>query len=547
MVKHTADNMSEVRVEQMEVTDGLPLRERRRAMLAVAVAIAMSVLVTSLANIALPTIARDMNATPAASIWVVNAYQLAVTVTLLPFASIGDIYGHRRVYIWGLAVYTAASFICAIAPSLPVLVIGRVLQGFGGAGIMSVNGALVRFIYPRNALGKGIGFNALVVAGSSAAGPSVAAAVMSVLSWPWLFALQVPAGIAALWMSHRFLPPTPRTGHPFDPLSAVMNAVTFGLFITALDGIGRGQGAATVLIELAVSVIVGWFFVHRQYTLPAPMLPVDLFRRPVFALSVATAICAHAAQLVAFVALPFYFQYVSGLSPIQIGVLITPWPAALVVMAPIAGRLADRYSAGLLGGLGLFVMTLGLLLVLFLPHQPAQIDVAWRLAVCGIGFGFFQSPNNRLMIASAPRDRAGAGSGMLSTSRLLGQTTGSALVALVLGLTHDADNAVELGTRLAIGMAAGFSGIAMILSTLRLRQPQSRPARAGLSERSDRTSLFAPVNRSRESGKAVPSDMQRDRLDPRLRGDDEPERARPTDSGSAGVDARIPPDRPPSA
>ena len=158
-----------------------------------------------------------------------------------------------------------------------------------------------------------------------------------------------------------------------------------------------------MLSELSVSIIVGWFFVQRQYTLRAPMLPVDLFRRPVFALSVATAICAHAAQLIAFVALPFYFQYVSGLSPIEIGVLITPWPAALVVVAPIAGRLADRYPAGLLGGLGLAVMTLGLLLVLFLPERTGRIDVAWRLAVCGIGFGFFQSPNNRLMIASAPR------------------------------------------------------------------------------------------------------------------------------------------------
>ena len=472
MVKHTR-RMRLIRVHDIEVTDGLPPPERWRAMLAVAIAIAMSVLVTSIANIALPTIAHDMNATPAASIWVVNAYQLAVTVTLLPFASIGDIYGHRRVYIWGLAVYTAASLICAIAPSLPVLVIGRVLQGFGGAGIMSVNGALVRFIYPRDELGRGIGFNALVVAGSSAAGPSVAAAIMSVLSWPWLFALQVPAGILALWMAHRFLPRTPLAGHPFDPLSAVLNAVTFGLFITALDGIGRGQGAVTVLVEFAVSIVVGWFFVHRQYTLAAPMLPVDLFRRPVFALSVATAICAHGAQLIAFVTLPFYFQDVSGLSPIQIGVLITPWPAALVVMAPIAGRLADRHSAGLLGGLGLAVMTLGLLLVLFLPTHPAQIDVAWRLAVCGIGFGFFQSPNNRLMIASAPRDRAGAGSGMLSTSRLLGQTTGSALVALVFGITHGSAGGVELGTRLAIGMAAGFAALAMVLSTLRVRQPQS--------------------------------------------------------------------------
>jgi DHA2 family multidrug resistance protein-like MFS transporter len=455
-----------------DAADGLPPGLRWRAMLAVAISIAMSVLVTSIANIALPTIARDLNAAPAASIWVVNAYQLAVTVTLLPFASMGDIYGHRRVYVWGLAVYTAASLLCAVAESLPVLVIGRVLQGFGGAGIMSVNGALVRFIFPRDSLGKGIGFNALIVAGSSAAGPSVAAAIMSVLSWPWLFALQVPAGILSLWLAHRFLPHTPRIGHPFDPLSAVMNAVTFGLFIMALDGIGRGQGVVTVLIELAVSMVVGWFFVHRQYTLAAPMLPVDLFRRPVFALSVATAICAHAAQLVAFVALPFYFQYVSGLSPIEIGVMITPWPAALVIMAPIAGRLADRYSAGFLGGFGLSIMTLGLLLVLFLPHRPAQIDVAWRLAICGIGFGFFQSPNNRLMIASAPRDRAGAGSGMLSTSRLLGQTTGSALVALLLGVTHDATNGVELGTKLSIGLAAGFAATAMILSTLRVRQPQ---------------------------------------------------------------------------
>jgi MFS transporter, DHA2 family, multidrug resistance protein len=464
--------MQRTRLTEMDVADGLPPPQRRRAMLAIAIAVSLSVLVTSIANIALPTIATDMGTTPSASIWVVNAYQLAVTVTLLPFASIGDIHGHRRVYIWGLAVYTAASLICAVAPSLPMLVVGRVLQGFGGAGIMSVNGALVRFIYPRNMLGRGIGFNALVVAGSSAAGPSVAAAIMSVLSWPWVFGLQVPAGIFALWLAHRFLPPTPRAGHPFDPISAVLNAVTFGLFITALDGIGRGQGPATVLVEFVASILVGWFFVNRQLSLTAPMLPVDLFRRPVFALSVATAICAHAAQLIAFVSLPFYFQYVSGLTPIQIGVLITPWPAALVVMAPIAGRLADRYSAGLLGGFGLAVMTLGLLLVLFMPSRPASLDVAWRLAICGIGFGFFQSPNNRLMIASAPRDRAGAGSGMLSTSRLLGQTTGSALVALVFGITHGATNAVELGTRSAIAMAAAFAGIAMVLSSLRVRQPQ---------------------------------------------------------------------------
>lgn len=464
--------MRGIHVSDAELTDGLPPPQRWRAMLTVAIAVAMSVLVTSIANIALPTIARDMHATPAASIWVVNAYQLAVTVTLLPFASMGDIYGHRRVYFWGLAVYTAASLVCAVAPSLPVLVMGRVLQGFGGAGIMSVNGALVRFIFPRASLGRGIGFNALVVAGSSAAGPSVAAGIMALTSWPWLFATQVPLGMVTLWLASRYLPRTPLAGHPFDPTSAVLNAITFGMFITALDGVGRGQGATAVLIELAVSIGVGVLFVRRQLGLAAPMLPIDLFRRPVFALSVATAICAHAAQIVAYVALPFYFQYVYGMSPIEIGVLITPWPAALVVMAPIAGRLADRYPAGLLGGLGLAVMTAGLLLVLFMPTPITKLDVAWRLAVCGVGFGFFQSPNNRLMIASAPRDRAGAGSGMLSTSRLFGQTTGSALVALVFGLTHGAPDAVAVGTKVAIGMAAGFAGIGMVMSALRLRQAQ---------------------------------------------------------------------------
>ncbi len=220
---------------------GLPPSTRWVAMLAVGIAVCMSVLVGSIANVALPTIAQDLHATPAQSIWVVNAYQLAVTVTLLPFASLGDVYGHRRVYCWGLLLYTIASLACAVAPTMETLVGARVLQGFGGAGIMSVNGALIRFIFPRNALGRGIGYNVLIVAGSSAAGPSVAAGIMALSSWPWLFAVQVPFGVIALLLSLRFLPYSPLAGHRFDPTSAVLNAITLGLFITGLDGIGRGQ------------------------------------------------------------------------------------------------------------------------------------------------------------------------------------------------------------------------------------------------------------------------------------------------------------------
>ena len=450
------------------IPDGLPRSTRWVAMLAVAISVGMSVLVGSVANVALPTIARDLSATPAESIWVVNAYQLAVTVTLLPFASLGDIYGHRLVYCWGLALYILSSLACALAPNMELLVAARVLQGFGGAGIMGVNGALIRFIFPRSQLGRGVGFNGLVVSGCSAAGPSVAAAIMAVTSWPMLFVIQVPLGIIALVLSLRFLPRTPLAGAPFDPLSAVLNAITFGLFITALDGVGRGQSGGMIALEFAVSVAIGFVFVRRQLGLRAPMLPVDLFANPVFALSSATAVCAHAAQVMAMVALPFYFQYVGGMSPIEIGVLITPWPTMLVIMAPISGRLADRYNTGMLGGFGLAVMATGLLLVLFMPVPIVRWDVAWRLAVCGIGFGFFQTPNNRLLIGSAPPNRAGAGSGILSTSRLLGQTTGSALVALVFGLTHGGPETVALGTQVSIGMAAGFAALATVLSSLRM-------------------------------------------------------------------------------
>ena len=447
------------------IPDGLPSSTRWIAMLTVAISVGMTVLVGGVANVALPTIAHDLHATPAESIWVVNAYQLAVTVTLLPFASLGDIYGHRRVYCWGVVLFTIASLACAIAPNMTLLVVARVFQGFGGAGIMSVNGALIRFIFPRAQLGRGVGFNGLVVTGCSDAGPSVAAAVMALTSWPWLFYIQVPLGALSFALSVRFLPRTPLAGAPFDPPSALLNALTFGLFITALDGVGRGQSAATIAAEFAVCFAIGYVFVRRQLGLKAPMLPVDLFANPVFALSSATAVCAHCAQVMAMVALPFYFQYVGGLTPVEIGVLITPWPTMLVIMAPISGRLADRYNTGMLGGIGMAIMLTGLLLVLFMPVPMNRLDVAWRLAVCGLGFGCFQTPNNRLLIGSAPPHRAGAGSGVLSTSRLLGQTMGSALVALVFGLTA---GSVGLGTQASIAVAAGFAAVATVLSSLRM-------------------------------------------------------------------------------
>jgi DHA2 family multidrug resistance protein-like MFS transporter len=438
-------------------------------MVTIAIAVSMAVLDSAIANIALPTIARDMATTPAATIWVVNAYQFAVTVSLLPLAFLGDILGYKRVYMVGLVVFTIASLGCALAPSLPLLVLARVVQGFGGAGIMSVNTALIRFIFPRAELGRGLGLNAFTVATFSALGPSIAAAILSVATWHWLFAINVPLGVIALSLAKRVLPMTPRAGHRFDLLSALLNAVTFGLVITAVDGLGRNAGTKEV-VELASALVVGTVFIYRQIHLPVPLLPVDLFRRPIFALSVGTSVCSYIAQTIAYVALPFYFQYVGGLSQTDTGLLMTPWPAIVVIVAPIAGRLSDRYPAGVLGTAGLAAMTAGLVCLLLMPATPSYADVAWRMVICGLGFGFFQSPNNRLLVGSAPRERSGAGSGMLATARLTGQTIGSALVALSFGLTGaHAGAEVARGTALALSMAIVSAASAMTVSSLRLR------------------------------------------------------------------------------
>jgi DHA2 family multidrug resistance protein-like MFS transporter len=444
--------------------DGVPTPQRYWAIATVALTISLSVLDGAIANVALPVIARDLHASPAASIWVVNAYQLAITVSLLALASLGDQYGYRRVYQSGLAVFTLTSLLCALSHSLPMLTLARVAQGFGAAGIMSVNTALIRVIYPRQYLARGMALNALIVALSSAAGPTLAAGILIVAPWQWLFAINLPLGLLAFVIGIRSLPenPAPSAGR-FDVPSAILNALTFGSLIICIDGFGHDGNRPLLLLLLVFAVAVGVVFVRRQGRLSAPLLPLDLLRIPVFALSIGTSICSFCAQMLAMVALPFYLQETLGRSASVTGLLLTPWPLAIMVVAPIAGRLVERkYPPGLLGGIGLSVFALGLALLATLPVVPDNMEIAWRMGVCGVGFGFFQSPNNFAMLSAAPANRSGGASGMLGTARLLGQTSGASLVALLLGLFPAS------GTRYSLLLAALFSVCAAGVSCLRL-------------------------------------------------------------------------------
>jgi DHA2 family multidrug resistance protein-like MFS transporter len=442
--------------------DGLPPQRRIWAVVAISVAVGMASLDTAIANVALPSIAADLKVSPADVVWVVNVYQIAMVATLLPLGALGEIVGHQRIYLGGLLLFTIASLGCACAWSLPTLLIARVLQGLGASGLMSVNSALIRFVYPSRMLGRGYGYNAMVVGTAFTFGPTIASAILALGTWPWLFAVNIPFGLTAMAIGIRTLPPTPRADHAFDFLGALLAAACLGLVILGIGSAAHKASPGLVSGELVSGLVLGLILIRRQADHPAPMLPVDLFRRPMFALSAATAVCSFAIQGIGFVSLPFYFEDVLHRSQVETGFFMTPWPLVVAIMAPVAGRLSDRYPVGLLGGVGLVLLGIGMALLAMLPTEPSVANIVWRMAICGIGFGFFQTPNLRAIMSSAPPGRSGGASGIVATARLTGQTIGAALAAFCFAL------AGREGATLALALGAGFAAVGSVMSFLRL-------------------------------------------------------------------------------
>ena len=441
--------------------DGLPVPRRYWAIVAIGLAIAMSVLDSTIANIALPSIAREFHASNAASIWVINGYQVAILAGLLPLASLGEIVGYRRVSQSGLALFTAASLGCAFAPNLLTLTLARIVQGLGAAGIMSVSAALVRFTYPQHLLGRAVGINALVVASSAAVGPTIASAILAIAHWRWLFAINVPIGLAALLIAILALPETERSVRRLNYAGAALHVTAFALLIGGLQALAHDAAKVLAAAQLGCGGLLVWALVRHESGRKAPIIPFDLLRIRMLALSLATSVCSFTAQMAALVALPFEIQHL-GHSAVETGLYMTPWPLGVALAAPIAGHLADRYPVGILGAIGLLTMASGLALLAYFPAGGTAVAFVWRMALCGIGFGLFQSPNNRAILGLAPRARSGAAGGMLSTARLLGQAMGAALVAIL----FRADP--ERGSNLALAVAAGVALVAALVSTVRL-------------------------------------------------------------------------------
>ena len=441
--------------------DGLPVPRRYWAIATIILAITMTVLDSTIVNVALPSLARDFRTSNAASVWVINSYQVAILIALLPLASLGEIVGYRRVSQWGLAIFTAASLACALAPTLSFLGVARIVQGLGAAGVMSVSSALVRFTYPHRMLGRAIGINAFSVAVAGALGPTIASAILAITQWRWLFAVNVPIGALTIAIALYALPETERSHRRLNYGGVALNAGTFALLIAGLQSFARDAITPLGFAEIAGGCILGGLLVRHEINRDMPLIPFDLLRLRLFSLSVATSVGSFMAQTAGLVALPFEIQRV-GHSAAVTGLLMTPWPVGVALAAPVAGRLADRYPAGILGSVGLVAMGSGLTLLALFPAHGSAADLIWRMALCGLGFGFFQAPNNRTLIDSAPRARTGAAGGMLATARLLGQTLGAAGVAILFRAFP------EKGSNLALGVAAGLALAAAAVSVSRL-------------------------------------------------------------------------------
>jgi MFS transporter, DHA2 family, multidrug resistance protein len=448
---------------EMQFTDGLPADRRRWAMMSYLVGLAMSVLDGNIANTALPSIATQLHASPASSIWVVNAFLLTVSICVVPLSSLVDIIGYKKVYQAGLVLFTLASVGCSLPHSLNQLIIARVFQGVGAACIWSTSAAVMRFTYPRALLGRGIGLGGFVVFTAAAAGPSVASGILAITTWHWLFAINIPFGLLALSMSEKCLAPAKGSRHRWDIWSALLNGIAVTLLVRGIDGVGTGQGAAIVTAELAAAFLFGVALVWRQNLLPVPMLAIDLFKRPIFTLSVSASLCAFVAQGLAVVVLPFYFIDVMHYSQVMAGLLLSPWPVAAGITSHYSGRLADRVPIRILGTIGIAGMTSGLILLGLVGQHPSVWRIVWRAALGGAGFGIFGAPNNRAMVASAPKERSGGAGGISTMSRLLGQSIGVSVVAVIFELT--AHGGVSLrGASLALMFGAGFTAISGIIS-----------------------------------------------------------------------------------
>ena len=444
--------------------DGLPTPRRYVAVAAVSLGTIVTAVDGTIVNVALPTLARELQVQPSAAVMIITVYQLVLMMTLLPFSALGQRLGYRATFQYGLMTYVAATLSCFVARSLPFLIFVRAIQALGAAAVLSVVSALIRNIYPFARLGRGLSFNTVIAASAASFAPTVGGALLAVARWPWLFATVAPFGLLAVLLGRKSLPDGERRDEPFDTLGATMCAATFGLGVVGLESAVHGDWPAVSVALVAASLALGIVFVRRESRQPLPVLPVDLLRVKHIALPCIGSLAAYVSMTIMMVSLPFRLQQQFHFTPAAAGAVLVPLPLVSVIVAPASGLLSDRIPAGLLGGVGMVIGFVGMLCLAFLPAPPTQIDILWRVAVCGLGFGMFFSPNARQVVGAAPAARAAAAGALFSTIRGAGQTLGATAIAALLAFGIGTDPTPGVAAA-ALALIAGVCSFAALRPT----------------------------------------------------------------------------------
>ncbi|ROQ39756.1 DHA2 family multidrug resistance protein-like MFS transporter [Frondihabitans sp. PhB188] len=424
----------------------------------------------SIVNVALPQLAGDLHVTAGDAVWVATAFLLAVACCLPLAIGLADQLGRKRLFLIGTPVFTLASLFCALSPSLEALVASRVLQGAAASLLFAVVIPTYRQLFPPARLGSILGLNAMIVALGISAGPALGGVILANLSWPWLFLINVPIGALASVLVLVALPHTPPSRGAFDLVGALTGGAAIACFLLGVHQLADDSTVWLAGVLLAGCAGFAMLFLRHEKRAVAPVLPPSMFSGR-FVLAVLAAFWSFFGQGVAFVALPFLFQTAYHATPLESALLFTPWPLVIVIVAPIAGRVADSFSPTLMATIGLALFTLGLLSLALLGDHPPIWQVLLCTAFTGFGFAVFQAPNNRDMMDAATPRMSGPAAGMLNINRTIAQSAGAGAVSMALvltGATSLADQASASSGVLWVAVIG--AGLAAVLAFWRLRR-----------------------------------------------------------------------------
>jgi EmrB/QacA subfamily drug resistance transporter len=469
----------------------LPASPRRWIGLAgIGTGIFMFTLDGSIVNVALPTLVTELRTSFATVQWIPLAYLLVVSSLVLGAARMGDLYGKKRVYLTGMAVFTAASLGCALSPDVRWLIGMRAVQGLGGVFVAALGAAIIAEIFPPKERGRALGFIGTSVLLGVALGPSVGGLILHYASWHWMFLVNIPVGLVAMAVLARVLPVIARSHvrAGFDWSGTVLLAiglVSLGLALTFGQRQGFGAGPVLALFVLAATGVVAFLLVQKLSA--SPLVDLRLFTNTRFAGGLGA--CALTFVVIGGISfiLPFFLQLVGGFSTAQVGLLLAISPAVGGVTAPMAGHLADRIGSRWVTALGTCSIALGCFLLATLDQNVTALSFGLRAAFIGLGTGMFNAANNSSVLNSVSREHLGVASGLLSLMRTLGQSTGVPLAATIFGLlalghagTRDALAVLELppvslvhGTRWVF-IAAGLVALAAAVVTTAAKRGEER-------------------------------------------------------------------------